>query len=157
MNHNHKKNNGIFNFKELKRNWETNSILCLIVVSAYMVGIFTGSMNWNEAYNGYYHPPATETPPYSTASIANETVETEITNVTGSDTDKTFEFTGRGIEQATKVKGFQCSINFGEFMGCKSPYTMFDLSGNDYTFEVRAVAQDGNVDHTPATEFWTVK
>lgn len=158
---NHKKNNGIINFKELKRNWETNIILCLIVVSAYMVGIFTGSMNWNAAYNGFYHPVTTSTPPVLAPS-ETDTLDTEMTtnfdwmgDYNASD-HLEIKFTGRIIETNAPVNTFECSLNDEEFEPCTSPYHTNHLIGDyDYMLVVRAV-NGSAVDHTPAVWMWSV-
>src|ERR1044071_10501355 len=104
-----RKNNSIFSFKELKKHWETNSIICLIIVSAYMVGVFTGSTNWNNIYSGYY---STE-PVYNKEPVfAAKEVDTLDTDITGNPTDG-FNFTGRVMATSAPITNFECSVDGG--------------------------------------------
>lgn len=157
-NHNHK-NNKIINYKELKKNWETNIIWALIIVSSYAVGIFTGSMNWDATYNGYYHPTTPQTPPVL-ADTTTEVLDTDLFMNIGWDANITMEnhiganFTGRIIESNAELKTFECSINEGDWTTCESPMHLGHEMGHNL-FEVRAV-NGSAVDHTPAVWMWSV-
>ena len=164
-NHNHK-NNGIINFKELKKNWDKNIILSLIVVSSFMVGIFTGSVNWEQTYSGAYHshPQPPEVSDVVMDPAVTETVETEMT--TNADwgyvfprnaQDIQFQFEGKSINQSVRVEHFECSIDYGKFSHCHSPREFNNLGVGEHVFEVRAVDNNGNVDHTPFSWVWSVK
>lgn len=137
-----KNNNGIINLKELKRHWETNTILSLIIVSAYCVGIYTGSVHWDEIYSGYYVTEHTLPEPV----IANTDVDTLDTELMGNPTSG-FNFTGRVIATNAPVNQFECSINGLEWGPCDGGGV--EIGGNIVTFEVRAV-NGSQVDHTPA-------
>lgn len=139
--------------KEFEKHYPAIFLVLLATLSAGLSGYYFG-INTGEPLTGYT-PPTEKHPPIEAVGI--DTVETEITNSETYNGNVMFEFNGRGINQTTIVAGYECRINFGEFHGCQSPFTLFDLTDNEYTFEVAAVDTNGNVDNTPAAEVVTVK
>ena len=51
---------------------------------------------------------------------------------------------------------FECSLNGGAYYGCSSPENINRLPEGRYTFEVRAMDEQGNADPSPARWIWTV-
>jgi len=62
-----------------------------------------------------------------------------------------FEF-----ESSEPNSTFECSIDEGAWESCTTPHDYNGLSEGWHIFKVRAIAQAGNVDPTPATHDWTV-
>lgn len=52
---------------------------------------------------------------------------------------------------------FECSLDNGVFRNCTSPVTYTTLSNGEHTFQVRALADSGSAESTPASATWTVQ
>jgi hypothetical protein len=63
-----------------------------------------------------------------------------------------FEFAAAGAPS----KGFECSVDSGAFVACKSPADFGHLSPGAHLFTVRALSSKGDADQSPATYRWTV-
>src|SRR4051794_16788236 len=58
--------------------------------------------------------------------------------------------------QGAPSKGFECSIDSGPFLSCKSPATVSHLNPGQHLFTVRALSAAGTPDDAPATYRWGV-
>jgi penicillin-binding protein 1A len=63
-----------------------------------------------------------------------------------------FEFAANGAPS----KGFECSVDAGPFVACRSPADFGHLSPGSHLFTVRALSSKGDADQSPATYRWTV-
>ncbi len=73
------------------------------------------------------------------------------------DTDSTPTFEFSGTDGGSGVASFECQVNAGGWAACSSPHTLNPaLSDGNYTFQVRAIDNAGNVDGTPASHAWTL-
>ena len=68
---------------------------------------------------------------------------------------RTAKFTFRAIPAAGAT--FQCKLDKGRWVACKSPRTYRNLKKGLHTFYVRAVDEAGNKDKSPAKRTWRVK
>lgn len=84
---------------------------------------------------------ADNTPPETTITAAPSGVNTIL--------EPTVEFT------SNEAGTFQCSLNGGPFIPCKSPRVLAGLVDGAITFQVRAVDLAENIDPTAATASWT--
>ncbi len=66
-----------------------------------------------------------------------------------------FGFTGTD-PGGSGVGTFECQMDGGDFVDCKTGVTYENLAPGDHTFQVRAVDRVGNVDPTPANYTWTI-
>lgn len=67
----------------------------------------------------------------------------------------TFQFAGD--DESAGIDRFECSVDGSPFEPCTSPFTVRGLDEGGHLFEVRAVDRTGNVDPTPAREFWIIE
>ena len=111
-------------------------------------GDATGSSSPVAATGGQPQPtPATTTP-----------VPVPDTAITGAPPSQTtarsavFTFESQGAT----AKGFQCSLDAGQFSKCQSPVTYRGLAPGQHTFAVRALSAAGKPDDSPATFNWSV-
>jgi hypothetical protein len=80
-----------------------------------------------------------------------ETIINSYPQKTTTSTQALFEFSS-----PTANVTFQCKVNLLDWQTCQSPKLYPGLNPGEYTFEVYAVDQQGNYDHTPATYSWTI-
>jgi hypothetical protein len=65
-----------------------------------------------------------------------------------------FGFTGS--QPLSAIARYECSLDGASFATCSSPASYGPLADGSHTFQVRAVANSGNADPTPASFTWTV-
>ena len=83
--------------------------------------------------------------------------DTQIDSGPSSPTNSTnATFTFSGVDGASGVTTFRCSIDGGAFGPCTSPQSYSDRFDGSHSFQVRAVDAAGNVDPTPAAYSWFV-
>lgn len=99
-------------------------------------------LNW--AYLPY-PPPADSLPP-QTDFLSGQVPAASATSGTA-----TFGFTSYQVGST-----FECRLDAGEWVGCRSQYTVNGLTSGTHAFEVRATDVAGNTDTTPARYQWTV-
>lgn len=57
---------------------------------------------------------------------------------------------------STEFGSFECSLDGGSYQACTSPYQINDLPDGEHVFRVRSRDRAGNVEQTPATDYWTI-
>jgi penicillin-binding protein 1A len=101
-----------------------------------------------EATGGQAQPQSTEPAPVpipDTAVVRGPPSQTAARNAV-------FEFKSQGAAS----KGYECSLDGGPFVSCRSPAAYDRLAPGQHLFSVRALSAAGDPDESPATYSWSV-